>query len=122
MNERELVGRVIGGSSFKHGHQLLRNESNEYFYFVPKHSVYNTFGYTFGSGNELGESINKEALDIAIAYSATIVFIYPRFLRCIKAIEMLRLANKIEAERVTNKGEVTLSIPIKALEEHKRTF
>jgi hypothetical protein len=122
MNEKELVGRVRRGQTFPHGHQLLTNENGENFYLIPKHSVYETFGYTFGSGKELGESINRSAIEKAVISSATIVFIYPRFLRCIKAIDLLRISNSLMAERVTSKGEVTVSIPLKDLEEIKRTF
>lgn len=123
MNEKNIIGFIKTERKInRFNHTLVKNVHDRYFYLVYKKSVFKSYGQTIERKNdqELGESINEEALKTALIYRATIIFIYPIHLRTIKAEDFAKMAYKNDAIRATKEGEVTVSVPLSALQEFKR--
>jgi hypothetical protein len=123
MNEKNIIGFVATEKKInRFNHTLVKNVHDRYFYLVYKKAVFKSYGQTIERkpDNEAGESINEDALKTALVYHATIIFIYPIHLRTIKAEDFAKIAYKNEAIRATHEGEVTVSVPLSALQEFKR--
>lgn len=122
-SEQDIIGKLKTGFERPNGHKCYQNENGEWFYVVMKHAPFSNFGKIFFNGANIeGESINREALLMAVSKNATMLFVYPREIYAIQAKEFYDWSYDHNTNRQQWGGEYTFSVPLHIMTKHKRSF